>query len=548
MTETATPAAPAAAPAAEAAGIYKQFGSTQALRGVDLTLWPGRCLGLVGRNGAGKSTLVSILSGIYPADSGVVRFDGQPAPANGDTGAWRHRIATVFQHSMVVPGLTVAENVFLGRPPVRAGRVDWRGMRAQAAQVMAEWGFAIDVRLPCADLTVEQRQIVEIARALAAGTRCLLLDEPTAALERGGIERLFARVRQLAASGVAILYISHHLEEVFEICQDVAVLRDGELVLTSPVPQLTKDDLVTAMTGADPGTGAHVVTRNITGTGGGTGKSALIGTARGTRTATGNGKAPGRTAPCLVVDNVSAELTGGRVSSVSLDVRPGERVGLTGLLSGGVSSLARIVAGAEPYTAGQVRVGGERLVPGRRDLAVRLGVGYIPEDRQRDGFVAPLGVAENVTMTITDWLATMLGFIRPRARAAAAAPFARGLSIVSAGLGQPVAELSGGNQQKVTVGRALAREPRLIVAITPTRGVDVASKALLLAELAAVTERTGAGLLLATDELDDLVICDRVIVLLRGERFTEFAEPPFDREALIAASEGILRPAKGETS
>jgi simple sugar transport system ATP-binding protein len=546
MTEAATPAA-SAAPAAEAAGIYKQFGSTQALRGVDLTLWPGRCLGLVGRNGAGKSTLVSILSGIYPADSGAVRFDGQPAPAHGDTGAWRGRIATVFQHSMVVPELTVAENVFLGRQPLRAGRVDWRGMRAQAAQVMAEWGFAIDVRLPCADLTVEQRQIVEIARALAAGTRCLLLDEPTAALERGAIERLFARVRQLAASGVAVLYISHHLEEVFEICQDLAVLRDGELVLTSPVAEQTKDDLVTAMTGADHGTGTHVVTGSTTGTGGGTGKSALIGTARDTRTATGNGKAPGRTAPCLVVDNVSAELPGGRVSSVSLEVRPGERVGLTGLLSAGVSSLARIAAGAEPYTAGQVLVDGERLVPGRRDLALRLGVGYIPEDRQRDGFVAPLGVAENTTMTITDWLATMLGFVRPRARAAAAAPLARGLSIISAGLGQPVAELSGGNQQKVTVARALARKPRLIVAITPTRGVDVASKALLLAELAAVTERTGAGLLLATDELDDLVICDRVIVLLRGERFTEFAAPPFDREALIAASEGILRQSKGDT-
>ncbi len=497
MTETATPAAPAAAPAAEAAGIYKQFGSTLALRGVDLTLWPGRCLGLVGRNGAGKSTLVSILSGIYPADSGAVRFDGQPAPAHGGTGAWRRRIATVFQHSMVVPELTVAENVFLGRQPLRAGRVDWRGMRAQAAQVMAEWGFAIDVRLPCADLTVEQRQIVEIARALAAGTRCLLLDEPTAALERGAIERLFARVRQLAASGVAVLYISHHLEEVFEICQDVAVLRDGELVLTSPVPQLTKDDLVTAMvgagpgteTGAGPGTGTYVGTRNDTGTGGGTGYD--TGTRTETGKSTGNGAGPARAAPCLVVDDVSAELPGGRVSSVSLDVRPGERVGLTGLLSAGVSSLARIAAGAEPYTAGQVLVDGRRLVPGRRDLALRLGVGYIPEDRQRDGFVAPLGVAENVTMTIADWLATMLGFIRPRARAARAAPFARGLSIISAGLGQAVAELSGGNQQKVTVARALAREPRLIVAITPTRGVDVASKALLLAELAAVTERTG---------------------------------------------------------
>ena len=159
---------------------------------------------------------------------------------------------------MVVPELTVAENVFLGRQPLRAGRVDWRQMRDQAAQVMAEWGFAIDVRLPCADLTVEQRQIVEIARALAAGTRCLLLDEPTAALERGAIERLFARVRQLAASGVAILYISHHLEEVFEICQDVAVIRDGELVLTGPAAELTKDQLVSrwsARSRCRPGTG-----------------------------------------------------------------------------------------------------------------------------------------------------------------------------------------------------------------------------------------------------------------------------------------------------
>ena len=198
---------------------------------------------------AGKSTLVSILSGIYPADRGEVRFDGAAAPALGAVGAWRRQIATVFQHSMVVPGLTVAENVFLGRQPRRAGLVDWRQMRDQAAQIMSEWGFSIDVNLACADLTVEQRQIVEIARALASGTRCLLLDEPTAALERAGIERLFARVRQLTASGVAILYISHHLEEVFEICQDAAVIRDGELVLTGATAGLSKDQLVSAMVG-----------------------------------------------------------------------------------------------------------------------------------------------------------------------------------------------------------------------------------------------------------------------------------------------------------
>jgi simple sugar transport system ATP-binding protein len=518
MTGNLAPAASAAGPAAEAAGIYKQFGSTQALRGVDLTLWPGRCLGLVGRNGAGKSTLVSILSGIYPADRGAVRFDGVPAPALGAAGAWRRQIATVFQHSMVVPYLTVAENVFLGRQPQRAGLVDWRQMRDRAEQIMSEWGFPIDVTRACADLTVEQRQIVEIARALAAGTRCLLLDEPTAALERAGIERLFARVRQLTASGVAILYISHHLEEVFEICQDVAVIRDGELVLTGAAAELSKDQLVSAMVGPDvAATRADLAPRGL------------------------RPQSPGAAGsePCLVVEHVSSNAPGGRVTDVSLEVHPSERVGVTGLLSAGVATLARIVAGAAPYETGRVLVAGTTPAPGRRDLNLKAGVGYIPEDRQAEGFVAALSVAENATMTITDWLARVAGFLRPRTRAAAATPLARRLSIVSAGLGQLAGELSGGNQQKVTVARALAREPRLIVAITPTRGVDVASKSLLLAELARVTDETGAGLLLASDELDDLVICDRVIVLVRGERFTEFSEPPFDREALIAASEGM---------
>ena len=526
MSETAHPAASAASssgvPAAEATGIYKQFGSTQALRGVDLTLRAGQCVGLVGRNGAGKSTLVSILSGILPPDAGQVRFDGDPAPPFGDSSAWRGSIATVFQHSMVVPGLTVAENVFLGRPPMRRGRhlglVDWHGMREQTRQIMADWGFQIDANEPCANLTVEQRQIVEIARALAAGTRCLLLDEPTAALERGAVQRLFQRIRQLTASGVAVLYISHHLEEVFEICQEVAVVRDGELVLTAPTARLSASDLVTAMVGELPASGTQA------------GPAAA-----GRRPAGAAGEEP-----CLTVDHVSFTSPGVSLAGISLEVRPGERVGLTGLRGSGATTLARIVAGALPPDTGRVLLGGRELPPGRRDSALRAGVGYIPEDRQREGFVAALGVAENITMTITDRLAQFAGVVLPRARARAAAPLTRQLAIVSAGPGQQVGELSGGNQQKVTVGRALAREPQLIVAITPTRGVDVASKDLLLRALADAT--TGArrpGLLLASDELDDLVICDRVVVMVRGEIFTEFTAPPFDREALIRASEGL---------
>jgi simple sugar transport system ATP-binding protein len=511
---------PKAPPAASAAGIHKRFGSTHALRGIGLDLHPGRCLGLVGRNGAGKSTLVSIMSGIIAPDAGEVLFDSRPAPSLGDIAAWRGRIATVFQRSMVVPQLTVAENVFLGRQPRRGpGIVDWRRMREQARKVMAEWGFDVDAETPCANLTVEQRQVVEITRALAAGTRCLLLDEPTAALERGAVQRLFDRVRQLRAQGVAILYISHHLEEVFEICTDVAVLRDGEMVLTAPLGQVTKDDLVTAMVGQknidSERSGAHTPAR---------GEPA--------------GADAGRGAPDLVIEGVTYASPGVFLGNVSLTIRGGERVGITGLRGSGATTLARIVAGAVAADAGQLKLGDHVLRPGDRAGALRAGIGYIPEDRQADGFVPLLGAAENISMTIVDRI-TRGGFVGPRRREALAAPLARRLSLVSAGLGQPVRELSGGNQQKVTVARALASDPVVIVAIAPTRGVDVASKELLLAELNRITTETGASLLLASDELDDLVICGRVLVLVRGEVFAEFTDPPFDREALIAASEGM---------
>jgi simple sugar transport system ATP-binding protein len=528
MHEPVIPAAadPQGAPAVEAAGIHKRFGSTRALRGVDLSLQPGRCLGLVGRNGAGKSTLVSILSGLYPPDAGQVRLDGRQAPSLGDISAWRGRIATVFQHSMVVPGLTVAENVFLGRQPRRRGGVvDWGRMREQTRKVMADWGFDVNADTPCGNLTVEQRQVVEITRALAAGTRCLLLDEPTAALERGAAQRLFESIRQLQAQGVAILYISHHLEEVFEICTDVAVLRDGEMVLTAPLAEVTKDDLVTAMVGEKNLSAERTVA-----------PAAAPGSREPTVAAT-SGVGPGA-GPDLVIEGLTYASPGVFLGNVSLIVRGGARVGVTGLRGSGATTLARIVAGAVAPDVGQVRLGDHVLRPGDRAGALRAGIGYIPEDRQADGFVPLLGAAENISMTITDRIARF-GLVSPKRREARAAPLARRLSLVSAGLGQPVRELSGGNQQKVTVARALASDPVLIVAITPTRGVDVASKELLLAELDRITTETGASLLLASDELDDLIICDRVVVFVRGEIFTEFTEPPFDREALIAASEGL---------
>jgi simple sugar transport system ATP-binding protein len=388
---------------------------------------------------------------------------------------------------------------------------------------MGEWGLDIAPETPCRELSVEQLQVVEIARALARGAKCVILDEPTAALERQAIKRLFDRVRQLTEAGVAVLYISHHLEEVFEICQDVAVLRDGELVLAAPTASLDKDDLVAAMVG-------------------GVAAAAPPGAAE---PAAGPAGAAAAGVAVLAVDGLTSDSARGRLSGVSLRVHAGEVVGVTGLLSAGVATIGRVIAGVEAPAGGEVLLRGQRVPPGQRAAAQRAGIGYVPEDRRAEGFVAHLGVAENTTMTITRELSGRFGVLAPRRRAAAAAPLTARLSLVSSGPAQPVAELSGGNQQKVTVARTLAHRPSLIVAITPTRGVDVASKELLLSSLASVAATSGAGVLLCSDELSDLEICDRVLVLVRGEVFTEFSNPPFDRDALILATEGIALTSRG---
>jgi simple sugar transport system ATP-binding protein len=375
----------------EAKGISKRFGNTVALRSVDARLEAGRCLGLVGRNGAGKSTLVSILSGLVAPDEGAVTFDGRPAPRISDVASWKSRISTVYQRSMVVPWLTVAENVFLGAQPTRSGLLDWGEMRDRTSAVMREWGFDIHPDTRCKDLSVDQLQVVEIARALATGTRCVLLDEPTAALERAGIATLFERVHQLTERGVAVLYISHHLEEVFEICSDVTVLRDGEVVLSAETPTLRKEDLVAAMVGdvGTPEAGRDAPVRRFSGTD------------RHVR---------------LQVKAANRESAQGALRDVSFEVAAGERVGVTGLLSAGVATLGRVVAGAEPLDSGSVLVDGRELKTGDIPAALRAGVGYVPADRQVDGFVPQLGVAENQTMTIVGRLSGRLGLLTSRAR------------------------------------------------------------------------------------------------------------------------------------
>ncbi|MFI9074949.1 sugar ABC transporter ATP-binding protein [Streptomyces sioyaensis] len=492
--------------AVHAEGIVKRYGPTVALDGARLTVRPGEAHALVGRNGAGKSTLVSVLTGMARPDAGRVTFDGAPAPAWGDTAAWQRRVACVHQKSMTVPELTVAENLFLGRFP--GGRtIRWRALRERARALLAEYGVEADPAARIKDLGVEQRQFVEIARALSCGARLIVLDEPTARLDARGIARLFGKLRALRDQGVAFLFISHHLQEVHELCDTVTVFRDARHVLTAPVSGLAEDALVAAMTGEEAGAPRQP--------------------RAGARTAGEAGEVVLRTEGLAV---------GGHFAPLDLTVRGGEVVGLAGAAAGGGTAIGRTLAGLRAPDAGRITVRGRPVRTGSVPHALDAGIGYVPEDRHREGLVPGRSVAENATLTVAGRLGP-LGTVLPSRTREFARRMIAALDIKATGPGQPVSGLSGGNQQKVVVARALARDPAVLVAVRPTNGVDVRSKEALLGVVREVADR-GSGAVIVSDELDDLRICDRVLAVFHGRVTAEFAAGWHDHE-LVAAMEGI---------
>lgn len=500
-----------------AQGVWKSFGETQALRDVSLDVRAGECHALVGRNGAGKSTLVAALTGLIRPDRGSIQLGTEAAPGLADRASWQRLVACVYQRSMVVPTLTVAENVFLNRATGKnRDLVDWRAMRARARQVMLDWGFDLDVNLLVQDLTVEQRQIVEIARALSVGSRFFILDEPTASLEKAAIERLFERIRRLKASGVGILYISHHLEEIYEICEQVTVLRDGARVLNTAVAEISQEDLVEAMVGEVPRRASDV--------------PATV-------------RATAEERPRLEVSHLRVPATLGPVDDVSFTVSAGECLGLVGLQGSGTVTVADAIVGLVKPAAGEIKLDGSPVRAGRIDAALKQGIAYVPEDRHARGFIPYLGVGENLTFCVLDRLSRW-GIISDPGRNRLAASLVEQLSIVTSGLDQHVGQLSGGNQQKVVVGRALARKPAVLVVVTPTVGVDVASKESLLNVIAAARDN-GTAVLLVSDDLDDLRICTRLLVMVKGKLVEEYTQPPWNRHELIAAVEG-LEPASAQ--
>ncbi|MYS20422.1 simple sugar transport system ATP-binding protein [Streptomyces sp. DvalAA-14] len=495
--------------AVHAEGIVKRFGATVALDRVGITVAAGDSHALVGRNGAGKSTLVSVLTGLQTPDAGRVSFLGEPAPAPGDTAAWQSKVACVYQKSMVVPDLTVAENLFLNR--FERGRIRWSALRARASDLLAEYGVDVDPNARAGDLTVEQGQFVEIARALSFGARFIILDEPTAQLDAAGIDRLFTKLRDLQRQGVAFLFISHHLQEVYDLCTTVTVYRDARHVVTAPVAELGKDALVEAMTGE---------------------------AAQGEAAWHAKGAAPQDTEAVLRAEGLALD---GAFDTIDFAVESGEVLGLAGATASGNTALGETLVGLRRPTGGRTVVAGKPVRPGSVPHALGAGIGYVPEDRHRQGLVLGRSVAENATLSVTDQLGPY-GTVLPSRTRAFAERMISSLDIKTSGPAQPVADLSGGNQQKVVIARALAREPRVLVAIRPTAGVDVKSKDALLGVVRGVADR-GDAAVIVSDELDDLRVCDRVIALFHGRVIAEFGSGWSDRD-LVSAMEGL--PAGGD--
>ncbi len=501
MSATAT----STAPLLEVRNLEKSFPGVRALSGVSFDVSAGEVHALLGENGAGKSTLIKIVSGVYQPDAGEILIDGRATRFATPEEAKRAGVATIYQELLLFPELTVAENIFLGHAPcARGGRIDWRAMRAEAEALLA----SLEIDDLAADqivgaLSVGHRQRVEILRALSHDARILIMDEPTAALTESDVARLFGIVRKLKSRGVGIVYISHRLDELFEIADRVTVLRDGAYVGSRAMAETSAAELVQMMVG-----------RRI---------ETLF-----PKTAVAIG------APVLEArDLVRRPMT----RNVSLTVRAGEIVGLAGLVGSGRSELAQVLFGITPAEHGDVRLMGEAVTIGSPESARQRGIAYVPEDRGVQGLVRPMSVLHNFSLAALGAL-SRLGFIDRAAERRLAEAGVKRFSVKTSSVDEIAGRLSGGNQQKIVLGKWLANNPKLLILDEPTRGIDVGAKAeihRLMCELAA----DGVAILMISSELPEVLgMSDRVLVMREGRLVAEFDRARATSEAVGAAMMG----------
>jgi ribose transport system ATP-binding protein/rhamnose transport system ATP-binding protein len=496
---------PAVPPLLSVAALSKSYGGARALRGASISVAPGEVHGLVGANGAGKSTLIKCLAGLTRPDSGTISIDGQPVgslspPRSADLG-----MSFIHQELAFVPGMTVLENIMLGLPKKRRfGIVDWTSIARDVAPVAARIGITAPLSANVKGLSTTENWLINICRAQMRKARIIVMDEPTASLSAREAESLFQAIRDLAVTGVAVLYVSHRLDEILDLCSGVTVFRDGESVAELSGTELTRTRLIEEIVGGRRAEAATKVN------------------------ATQN----------EVVLSVKSLARPPRVRGVSFDLHAGEVLGIGGLVGAGRSELARLVFGADAATDGQMRLGGSPYAPGSPAAAVRAGVGLVPEERRAEALVLPKSVAFNLQLANLSKvvLGRGLPLVSSRKRESLAQRVIRDLAIKVPGSGTPVERLSGGNQQKVVIGRWLLRAPEVLILDEPTRGVDIGARAEIHRLIRALASDGTAVIVISSepDELPDLA--DRVLVMSEGRIVGEFAGHAITREAIVTAS------------
>ncbi len=488
--------------------ITKHFPGSVALSDAYIHVTRGEVHALIGENGAGKSTLIKVLTGVYNSDEGTILFDGQARTFQSPQQAQREGISTIYQEINLVPFRSVAENIFLGRELFHWGLLDWRKMHVEAHALLERLHLSLDVTKPLNTYNIATQQMVAIARAISFKSKLVIMDEPTSSLNDDEVATLFTIIRQLKAEGVATIFVSHRLDELYQICDGITILRDGSTVDERPINTISKLELVAKMLGKDLG----IVQRS------------------------------GQTSFDVSRHHASQEVLldatglreGRKLQNASLKVYAGEIVGLAGLLGSGRSEVARAVFGADSIDAGTIAIDGKEVHFRTPEDAIRAGIGFCSEDRKIDGIIPDLSVRENLTLAALPTL-TRYGIVDRKQQEEIVQRFIQRLGIKTSGPNQKIRELSGGNQQKVLLARWLCLNPRLLLLDEPTRGIDVGAKGeiqKLVEELAVA----GMGVLLISSELEEIMEgSDHVVVLHDGTTVADFSREGLSQDAVLTA-------------
>ena len=491
-------------------GIDKAFAGVSALSGASLQIAPGEVHALIGQNGAGKSTLIKILTGVYRRDGGVVNFNGAETVLTSPREAQATGIATIYQELNLVPLRSVTENVMMGYEPKRFGvLINWKEAHRRTREILSRFGIDIDVRAPLGSYSTAIQQLVAIARAVSLDARLVIMDEPTSSLDASEVEVLFGVVKGLREAGVSVLYVSHFLDELFEICDRVTTMRDGRTVDCRAIAGTTKLELIAAMLGRDTDEIAEAGMTEF--------NAGMSGAEKGD--------------VLLEAQGVS---TGPRLNGFDMTLRKGEIIGFGGLLGAGRTEAARAIFGVDRLLSGKVEIKGQPGALETPAAAISAGFGYLTEDRKAEGIIPDMSVRENLTLALLPKLTKRGQIDRARERELVD-HYIKALGIKTANMEQPIRELSGGNQQKVLLARWLAINPDVLILDEPTRGVDVGAKREIQGIIRDAVAR-GVGVVLISSEFEEIVEgADRIIVLNEGRIVTELTNPGITEDALVRA-------------